>query len=177
MKREKLTVKKNKKLYSGEIVWPSDLAEAVYLLGELEVWESFRVGYLALAKKRIAGLTPRRQRWAKIDLSSLDDQTRALIQALAREQQNKPLPQEASHTPQQAQESPPRVEQQTVQNDYAETQEEALTSTQSNDESFEQDLARYLASLGSLPQSQTVEPSGRLGSNEDLRLLRHLESL
>lgn len=157
MKREKITVKRNGKSYSGEIVWPQDLAQAISLLGELEVWGAFRVGYRELAKRRISGLTPRQKRWARVDLSSLDDQMRVLIQALVHEQQNKPLPQEVSQPPQPSAESPQPVAQQIAPSDSGETQEEALTLSPDNGDSFEQDFAKYLASLDSSPQSHTAE--------------------
>ena len=100
MRIEKLTVKKDGKTYHGDIAWPDNLGIALQLLGEQEIWEAFKVGYRELAKRRIThtAIRPRR-RIARIELSSLDDQTRAVIEEIARLQAAQQLPQQAEQTP------------------------------------------------------------------------------
>lgn len=149
MKIEKLTVRKNGRLYSGEVAWPNNLESALALLGEKEVWEAFRVGYKELAKKRITATRPRK-RWLKLDLLSLDDQTlAALTQALEVAAENRARTALLHEQQRQAQESPPPAEQQTYPSDYDETQEVAEGQSSANGESFEEDFARYLTSLDS----------------------------
>lgn len=150
MKIEKLTVKKNGKVYSGEIAWPTDLASAVALLGEREVWESFKVGYKELAKKRISNSIRPRKRWLKLDLLSLDDQTvAALSEVLSIAAESRAREAFAHEQQKQVQENPLPVEQQTYPSDSYETQEEVEAPLPQSDDSFEQDFAKYLASLDS----------------------------
>lgn len=156
MKIEKLTVTRNKKTYSGDLVWPDNLSQAVALLGEFEVWEAFRVGYKELAKKRIAGSIRPRKRWLKVDLSVLDEQSGAwLAHYLETLKAQKKAEEELKNRPVEAQQTSP--------SDSDEMQEEALTQSPASDDSFEEDFAKYLASLDSLPQSQTEESSELLG--------------
>lgn len=159
MKIEKLTVKKNGKTYAGEIAWPDDLASAIRLLGELEVWSAFKIGYKELAKKRITNSIRPRKKWLKLDLSCVDDQTAELIERLAHESARAAFAHEAAlaaqKEQQQAEETALREAQQTIQNDYDETLEEAQAPISESADSFEQDFAKYLAALDSSPQQHT----------------------
>jgi hypothetical protein len=143
MKIEKLTFKEKGKTYSGEIAWPDNLEMAIGFLGERSVWEAFKIGYKLMIKAQIKGkpILPRK-RVVKIDLSVLDEQTRiaieGLLESLAVQQQ-----------PQQVAESAPPEQPHTDHNDYAEMLTEAEAQSSGHDSSFEEDFAKYLASLGS----------------------------
>lgn len=165
MKIEKLTVKKNGKTYAGEIAWPDDLGSAIKLLGELEVWSAFKIGYKELAKKRITNSIRPRKKWLKLDLSCVDDQTAEEIESFLRERtrvnqlhienQRRLEAEAARQERQQAEETALLEAQQTAQNDYDETPEEAQAPISESADSFEQDFAKYLAALGSSPQQHT----------------------
>lgn len=147
MKIEKLTFKKKNKVYQGEIVWPLDLDTAIKLLGSSEVWQAFKIGYKELAKRRIMGEPIRpRKKILKIDLSLVDDQMRDALEQFVESNLSRPPVQQVV---QPSQENAPRVAKQIDQNDSDETQEEALVQVSQNADTFEQDLAKYLASLDS----------------------------
>ena len=163
MKREKIVIKRNGKTFSGEIVWPSDLAQAIRLLGELEVWSAFRLGYKELAKRRISGLIPRRKRWAKLDLSLLDDQTLAAVQVLLQMQQNKPPHAEVSPAQPESSAVVQQASPHTSQSDSDETPAVEAVQSSGRAGDFEEDWQKYLASLGSSSQRQTETQPEPLG--------------
>lgn len=148
MKTENRTFKVKGKSYSGTIVWPSNLAEALQLLGEVEMWEAFKVGYLEYCRRQICGLTPRRRKIQKIDVSDLPDHEQEAI-LLAVDQMRQIYQQ------QRAKENAPPVQQSKAQIDSDEKPEEVpqddeeLSSASQSESSFEEDFAKYLASLDS----------------------------
>jgi hypothetical protein len=130
------------KEYTGTIAWPDDLAEALRLLGDREVWKAFRIGYLEVCRRQICGITPRRRN-QKIDLSDLSEDDRELVlQAVSELREN-------YQRLQQAQRSAPLEPQPTAPSDYDETQAEAEAPASSHEQSFEEDFARYLDALDS----------------------------
>lgn len=159
MKIEKLTVRKNGKVFTGDVVWPTGIHQAIHLLGELEVWEAFKIGYLQLAKKRISGAIRPRKKWLKVDLSSLDENARAWL---------------CSHVENQKAEEAARSQkaaaQQTSRNDYDETQEEASGADQlsENDGQPAQEPPKYSDALDSSTQQQTETAFEPLDLEEDL---------
>lgn len=160
MKIEKLTVRKNGKVFTGDVVWPTGIHQAIHLLGELEVWEAFKIGYLELAKKRISGAIRPRKKWVKLDVSTLDEHARAWVFSHIENQRRL----EESAKNQKA------AEQQTSRNDYAETQEEASSADQlsENDAQPAQEPPKYSDALDSSTQQQTETAFEPLDLEEDL---------
>lgn len=143
MRIEKLKIKKDGKTYEGEIVWPDGLKIAIHLLGEKEVWEAFKVGYKELAKKRITGeLTRPRRKTVKIDVASLDDQTRLVIEEIARLQAAQP------HERQALKNDEPQ-EPHTYPNGFDETPEEDSTSVFARETVSEEETTTHSDALGS----------------------------
>ena len=142
MQTKNHTFKHKSKTFSGVIVWPESLQEALIVLPALELWEAFKIGYLELCRRRICEITQRR-RTRKIDVSDLPEWEQALIQQAVLETRAK------YHTPQTTPESAPLESLPTTQTDSVETQAAAQDPVSSRDLSFEEDFARYSAALGS----------------------------
>lgn len=150
MKTENRSFTHKGKTYHGTIVWPDDLAEAIRLLGERDTWSAFRLGYLELCKRQICGITTRR-RSQKIDLASLPVEAQDLVRQLVDELHA----QNQRH--QQAERSAPLESQPITPNDSDEMPEEVQVPASSHADPFEEDLAKYLASLdSSLPQHTEI---------------------
>jgi hypothetical protein len=148
MKTENRSFTHKRKTYHGTIVWPDDLAEAIRLLGERDTWSAFRLGYLELCKRQICGITPRR-RSQRIDLGALPPEAQDLVRELIDQLHAQSL------QPQPIQKSAPLESQPTTPNDFDEMPAEAEVQASSHADPFEEDFARYLASLGSSPQPHT----------------------
>lgn len=148
MKTENRTFRHKNNLHHGTIVWPDNLGEAMSLLGEREVWNAFRIGYLEVCRKQICGLTPRRRKNHKIDLSELPEGDQEMISQMISELK------EQYRQLQLEKESVQLAAQQKAQIDYDEMPEEALAPASESADPFEADFARYLASLDSSPQQR-----------------------
>lgn len=147
MKTENRTFRHKNNLHHGTIVWPDNLSEALTLLGEREVWNAFRIGYLEVCRKQICGLTPRRRKTHKIDLSELPETDQEMISQMISDLK------EQYRQLQLEKESALLASQQTAPSDFDETPEEAPVPASESADSFDADFARYLASLdSSLPQ-------------------------
>lgn len=143
MKIEKLTFKEKGKVYSGEIAWPDSLQLAIALLGERGVWEAFKLGYRQIVRARIVGkpILPRKK-IVKLDVSLLDEQSRAVIEQIAAMQagQQQQQPELESAQPEQ---------QHKDHSDYVEKPEAAQAPSSQSESSSEEDFSKYLASLDS----------------------------
>lgn len=142
------------KKHHGTIAWPDNLQEAITLLGEREVFAAFKLGYLEVCRKQICGLT-RRRRNQKIDLSDLPEQDQELVVALVADL--KDANQQLRLATESAQPEPQPI----VPTDSVETPEEAPAPTSEHVDPFEEDFAKYLASLDSSPQQHTETPEMR----------------
>jgi hypothetical protein len=140
------------KKFEGVIAWPDDLNEALTLLSEREVFEAFKIGYLEICRRQICGLT-RRRRSQKIDLSALSPEHQALILDVFHDLAS----QNRQYQP--AQKNVQPLEQRITPIDSVETPEEASAPDHPHVSEFDQDFAKYLASLGSLPQPHTETAS------------------
>jgi hypothetical protein len=160
MKTENRSWKVKGKTYSGIIVWPDNLSQAIQLLGQKEVWAAFKLGYLEVCRKQICNLTPRRKN-RKIDLSGLTPEEQEMVLELVSDFRavNQQL--------QQVEKNDPPEPQPTAPTDSDETPEEAPAPALPHDDSFEADFARYLdAQHSSLPQ-HTETPSQQPQTTED----------
>lgn len=152
MKTENRTFKHKNNLHHGTIVWPDDLSEAVTLLGRSEVWDAFKLGYLEICRRQICGLTPRRRKTHKIDLSDLPEGDQEMISQMIRDLK------EQYQQLQRERESALLESQHTDQTDYDETPEAAQDPASESVDSFESDFAIYSNALGSSlpPHTETL---------------------
>ena len=153
MKTEKKEYTFKGKKHSGVIAWPEDLNEALTLLSDREVFEAFKIGYLEVCRRQICGLT-RRRRSQKIDLSVLPPEHQVLILDVFEDLLSQ------NRQSQQVQKSVQPSEQHTAAIDSVETPEEVSAPDHPHVSEFDQDFAKYLASLGSSPQlhTETLSP-------------------
>lgn len=145
MHTENKSFKHKGQTYTGTIVWPDHLSEALTLLGERDVWNAFKLGYLEVCRRQICGLT-RRRRSQKIDLSDLPESDQELVATLIADLKRQ------YQSLQQAEESAPPEAPHTAPSDSGETPAEAPAPASVSADSFEADFARYLASLDFSPQ-------------------------
>ena len=143
MRTENRSFKYRGKVYSGVIVWPNNLQEAIQLLDPADIWEAFRLGYLEHCRRQICGIPIRRRKIQKIDVSGLPPHEQEAI--LLAVEQMRALYQQ----PLQAQKSVQPESQPIAPSDSDETPEEAEDSVSSRELSFEEDFAKYSAALDS----------------------------
>jgi hypothetical protein len=93
MKKITMKVKVKGEHKDHTFVMPENLQEAVTILGQTSVFESFGLGYVTLQKKIAQGRKPREKRWAKIDLSALSDQEKRIAIDLLNKAGSKPAAQ------------------------------------------------------------------------------------
>lgn len=99
MKKITMKIKVKGEEKDHTFVMPEHLQEAVTLLGQTSVYESFSVGYLNLQKRIAQGRKPREKRWARIDLSVLSDQERRIAIDLLNKASSKPAAQNTQPEP------------------------------------------------------------------------------